>query len=43
MVTIAAMAAQATSMAVLRAVHQAKGLRFPDLWLPALADMPVNP
>ena len=42
MMTLTAMAAHVTGAAVLRAIHLAEGLRLPDLWLPALADMPAH-
>ncbi len=42
MVTLAAMAAHATSMAVLRAIRAAQGIRLDTLWLPAWQDLPPS-
>jgi L-aminopeptidase/D-esterase-like protein len=40
MMTLGTMAAEACSLAVLRAVHAARGLRLGDLHLPAAGDLP---
>lgn len=40
MITLSAMAAEAVSRAVVRAICAAQGLHLPDLWLPAWADLP---
>lgn len=40
MITLSAMAAQAVSHAVVRAICAAQAVRLPDLWLPAWSDLP---
>lgn len=40
MITLSAMAAEAVSRAVLRAIRAAQAIDLPNLWLPAWADLP---
>jgi L-aminopeptidase/D-esterase-like protein len=39
MMTLGAMAAEATARAVVRAVRAAQGISVGELWLPAIADL----